>query len=368
MIWLAIAVISVLLVQDFLLYVLWNSYFKSHTSVQSKVVLPTLSVLVACRNEAENLPNCLKALDGLQYPKERMQFVMGNDNSSDATLDQLSKWVSTKPNAVLVEVEEGLYPNTNGKANALHQMAIQANGEILLFTDADCLVPPSWAQRMAEAFVSTDAAYITGVTTVSGDSTWENFQRLDWLMTLGIIKILTDIGSSVTSMGNNMGIRTAAYLQVGGFAGIGFSLTEDLKMAQVLNQAGYKGEHLFSEGNLIITKAQSDLNSLLSQRKRWMAGAMSLDLIWKVMMFFQVIFYPAILILIVQYGVVGIVGWMLKIFLQTAFMKLLLAKIGKKADIRQFLGFEIYYMIVSWSTIVYYFWPSHTDWKGRKYP
>lgn len=367
MIWLACAVFVVLLVQDFLLCLLWKSYFKSHDSAHSNAGLPAVSILVACRNEAENLPNCLKALDGIRYPEERLQFIVGNDNSNDETLALLKEWVNLKPNAVLVEVVEGLYPNTNGKANALHQMALRANGEILLFTDADCLVPPSWAQRMAEAFTNTHAAYITGITTVGGDSAWENFQRLDWLMTLGIIKILTDIGSSVTSMGNNMAIRTAAYLQVGGFAGIGFSLTEDLKMAQALNQAGYKGEHLFSEGNLIITKAQSDLKSLLSQRKRWMAGAMSLDLFWKAMMLFQVLFYPAILLLLAKFGIVGLVGWMFKIFLQTVFLKLLLVKIGKKADIRQFLGFEIYHMIVSWSTIVYYFWPSHTDWKGRKY-
>jgi cellulose synthase/poly-beta-1,6-N-acetylglucosamine synthase-like glycosyltransferase len=367
MIWLAIAVVGVLLIQDFLLSLLWILCFKNHTATLSSNTLPKVTVLVACRDEAENLPSCLKALDGLLYPSEKLQFILGNDSSSDRTQALLGDWVGTRPNAILVEVAEALYPHTNGKANALHQMALQATGDLLLFTDADCLVPPSWVQQMAEAFSNTQAAYLTGVTTVGGDSVWDSFQRLDWLMTLGIIKILTDIGSAVTSMGNNMGIRASAYNHVGGFAGIGFSLTEDLRMAQALNNSGYKGEQLFSKGNLIITKGQPDLKALLSQRKRWMAGAMSLNLFWKAMMLFQVLFYPAILILIAQNLVIGFLAWFLKILLQTAFLKLLLFKIDQKADIRQLFGFEIYYMIVSWSTIVYYFWPSHTDWKGRKY-
>jgi hypothetical protein len=43
-------------------------------------------------------------------------------------------------------------------------------------------------------------------------------------------------------------------------------------------------------------------------------------------------------------------------------------KIVEKSNHYQFLFFEIYYVIVSWSMIVYYFWPSRKGWKGRKYP
>jgi cellulose synthase/poly-beta-1,6-N-acetylglucosamine synthase-like glycosyltransferase len=168
-------------------------------------------------------------------------------------------------------------------------------------------------------------------------------------------------------MGNNMLITREAYDKVGGFAGIPFSLTEDFEMARSLKNIGFKGIHQVSAANLVQTKAQLDFPSLLSQRKRWMAGAFSLPPYWKVLLGLQVLFFPAIVISIGFFPIIGVSMWVLKIIFQSRFISRFAACAGEKLNYFELLLFEIYYMITAWSTIVYYFWPSKTDWKGRQY-
>lgn len=363
----SLLLVFLLLFQDFLLILLLRDNFKLYKSVNSPS-FPQVSILIPSRNEANNLPECLSALEKLSYPADKIQFILGDDHSTDTTKSILEAWVKTMPNAKLISIQPNPNPanQLNGKANALAQMGEVANGEILLFTDADCLVPKGWVEEMLEG-LGPAVGIVTGITRVKGDSYFEKSQGFDWWLSLGMVKVLDDLGISITAMGNNMLITREAYEKVGGFAGIPFSLTEDFEMARSLKKIGYKGVHQVSPENLIETKAQFDFSSLLKQRKRWMAGAFTLPIYWRVLLAIQVLFFPAILIVLWFFPIFGIVVWILKIFLQSNFIHRFASYARENLNYLDLLLFEIYYMITAWSTIVYYFWPSKTDWKGRHY-
>lgn len=356
-----------LLFQDFLLIMFLRDNFKRYKSPNPHSY-PRVSILIPSRNEAINLPECLSSLEKLSYPFDKIQFILGDDHSTDETKSILEAWVKTMPSAEFISIQAN--PNRdnqlNGKANALAQMGEVANGEVLLFTDADCVVPKGWVEEMIKG-LAPGVGIVTGITKVNGKSNFEKFQAFDWWLSLGMVKVLDDLGISITAMGNNMLITREAYDKVGGFAGIPFSLTEDFEMAKSLKEVGFKGVHQVGPENLIETKAQLDFSSLLRQRKRWMAGAFSLPNYWKVLLAIQVLFFPAILFVLWYFPVIGILLWSVKVLLQGNFICRFASKAGQNLQYPDLLLFEIYYMITAWSTIVYYFWPSKTDWKGRQY-
>ncbi|RZS98398.1 glycosyltransferase [Cecembia calidifontis] len=365
---LSILIVVLLLIQDAILLILLNINFKNYGGKKLfGKEWPSVSILIPCRNEEKNLPQALAALEQLIYPKDKIQIILGNDNSCDRTGEILQSWCANKKMAEYVETEEAKNTGMNGKAHALHQMAKLASGKLLLFTDADCQVHPQWAMRMVQAWDRTHAGIITGITTVKGGRIFERMQAMDWWLTLGMVKVVGDLGFSVTSMGNNMLVSKEAYEAVGGFKGIPFSLTEDFELARQVGKKGYKHIHEVAAENLIETKAQVDFRKLLSQRKRWMHGAMALPPFWKLILGIQVLFFPAILSLVILHPFEGTMLWFLKVLIQSFFIYRLASKTEVCLKTFDFLYFEIYYLITAWSTIVYYFWPSKTDWKGRKY-
>jgi len=363
---LAFYLIGFLILQDFFLWILLKSNFKSYSG-KLEGDWPAISILIPCRNEEINLPACLEALEKLDYPKEKLQVVLGNDQSTDRTQSILQDWTEKRPWAMLLSIEPRELGKMNGKANALSQMAKEAKGELLLFTDADCQVPVSWAKKMVEGWRISGAGLVTGITNVKGSTLFEKMQAMDWWLTLGMVKVMDDLGFSLTAMGNNMLIPKIAYLDVRGFEGIPFSLTEDFEIGRQIQQKGYEGMHLVSVENLVQTNGQENFADLLKQRKRWMSGAMTLSGIWKLALGLQVLFFPAMIFFCFLYPFEGLLIWMSKVLMQSIFIYSFALKSKERLKIWDLILYEIYYLITSWSTIVYYFWSPKTVWKGREY-
>lgn len=366
MILLSLVIVGFLIFQDLFLGLLLIFNFKKFNGSDSGD-LPQISILIPCRDEAENILSCLHSLELLEYPLGKIQLILADDGSTDATAEIILEWQKgTLLNVLFLSIQnqsEGI----NGKANALAQMARKATGEVLLFTDADCQVPAKWAISMVNAHLQSEAGMVTGVTKVEETNLFSKMQGLDWWLTLGMVKAVSDIGHTLTSMGNNMLVTKKAYNAVGGFEGIPFSLTEDFEMARQVKIKGFKAIHLVSGENLIHTKGQENFWALLSQRKRWMYGAIRLQVYWIILLGLQVFFFPAIIFFIIFHPFEGILFWLLKVLIQGLFIYGFASKTSQKLNIRDLALFEIYYLITAWSTIVYYFWPAKTDWKGRKY-
>ncbi|SNS54007.1 Glycosyltransferase, catalytic subunit of cellulose synthase and poly-beta-1,6-N-acetylglucosamine synthase [Belliella buryatensis] len=362
--------VMLLLCQNLFLVVFLRTNFRTYHKKEVQE-LPQISILIPARNEAAIISQCLQELEQLDYPKEKLQIILGNDQSTDDTAEIIQEWVANKPYASLINIVPTIAERTrqiNGKANALAQMGNFTTGDYLLFTDADCSVPASWAKEMIRAAQSSDqVGFVTGVTTVRPLDFYAKMQDYDWLFTLGMVKVLSDLGLSVTTMGNNMLVAKKAYDAVGGFSGLKFSLTEDFEIAQSIQKKGFKGIHQVSYQNLIVTQAQPNLFSLLEQRKRWMYGAMKLPLTIKALLALQALFLPLVILLIVNYTFLGWLFWLTKWSIQSYFIYLFKRKISQEVSLFALFFFEIYYLFTAWTTILYYFWPSKTNWKGRKY-
>jgi chlorobactene glucosyltransferase len=121
-------------------------------------IFPTVSILVPARNE-ERKTTCVQSLLAQNYPC--FEVLVLDDQSGDGTLGILKRIAATQSG---LQVLEGEPPAENvvGKSWACSQLALQARGELLLFTDADTCHSPDMLRGVVTALIGDHADLLTG--------------------------------------------------------------------------------------------------------------------------------------------------------------------------------------------------------------
>ncbi|MCA9734358.1 MAG: glycosyltransferase [Deferribacteres bacterium] len=245
--------------------------------------LPTVSLVIAARNEEENLPALFTSLKMLDYPAHLLEIILIDDGSIDQTRKIAEAQQAALPHLHVISPEKK-YPNLNGKANALHNAILQAKGKFIAITDADCSLPPTWLQAHIGHY-DEQTAMVGGITittkTEDEKRLFYQMQAHDWLYLLGSGSAAADLGFPLSIIGNNMSFRREAYFAIGGYEKIGFSLVEDFALMRALQLDG-KQIKLCANKKMLVSSAPSpDLHSFLIQRKRWATGGKDVSLIAK---------------------------------------------------------------------------------------
>ncbi len=361
--WIAISVIGIAIFAELLLIVLWLANYKAHKSVLKET--PTVVILVAARDEEANLAQCLDSLIELDYPREKLKIWVGDDASIDSTWEIISRYSEEHSYIHGMQITKSITKG-NGKANVLAQLANSSKSEWIFITDADIQVPKQWLKSMLAATITENAALVTGTSLVNGYGWLAKHQRLDWLYATAMLKVISDAGTPVTTMGNNMAIKRSVYNEVGGFEDLPFSVTEDLELFKLVKQ-NYSTINLFSAEVLNKSAPQQSVLELLLQRKRWMRGAFELPFQLLGILLIQAFYMPAIVLLVILNPVVGVSLWLIKWLLKFVFSSISANKLKEKVSLFDSFVTELFTMFFSLVSVVYYLWPGKVHWKGRAY-
>ncbi len=114
-----------------------------------------VSVIIPVYNNTQIIHQCVAALLAIDYSQLEIIFV--DDGSTDGTLNILQKYAQEHPK-VQVQTQEH-----RGPAAARNLGIAHAHGEILCFTDSDCVVPRDWISRLIAHFITSDSAQIGAV-------------------------------------------------------------------------------------------------------------------------------------------------------------------------------------------------------------
>jgi cellulose synthase/poly-beta-1,6-N-acetylglucosamine synthase-like glycosyltransferase len=321
--------------------------------------------LLAARNEEKNIYDCLEALARLNYPVTHFEVLIGNDQSEDATAMLAEKFIEDHPHFKLINIESQL-GHAKGKANVLAQLAHQAKGEFYFITDADISVPENWIREML-SYYKPGLGTISGLSLIDDKSLFSQLQNLEWIFAYGMVKVSSEVNIPVSAIGNNMVITRQAYWSTGGYENISFSVTEDFELFRETLKKGWKYKDLANEGVLSYSKPMESFAKVLSQRKRWMHGAVQLPLAMVIFLSVLSLFFPFILLTLALYPIAGAVLWILKIFLQNIFNFIFLKRIKQKTGILIYaIPYELYSGILSVSLLIFFLIPG-VKWKGRRY-
>lgn len=156
---------------------------------------PTLSVIVACKNEEDSIYKTLKCIYLSDYPAAKMQVISVNDGSTDATLAEMERCKSEHPDLVIID-----FPKNLGKRHGMAAGARVATGEVLVYIDSDSFVQRDTMREMASGFADPDVGAVCGHANVENART--NFltkmQEVRYYAAFRVVKAAESIFSAVT--------------------------------------------------------------------------------------------------------------------------------------------------------------------------
>lgn len=239
-----------------------------------------LAIVVACKNEEDNLPLLFNSIERQHSMPKEIIFV--DDNSTDNTFAILLDFAKKLPNVIVLQSPG------NGKKAALIEGVKHCTAKYVLFTDADCILPDEYCLN-AKIFLTTHSVdmLLGGVklhylsSNFEGDfsrkteisdfalNPFKAFEILD----LGSLQAVSAgsamMGCPIMCNGANMIVRRDIYLEH--ISGIRTDIPsgDDMFMLHNIKASNGKIFYLFRPELIISTRGNDNPLSFFTQRKRW---------------------------------------------------------------------------------------------------
>jgi cellulose synthase/poly-beta-1,6-N-acetylglucosamine synthase-like glycosyltransferase len=332
--------------------------------------LPTVSLMVAARNEEETIERCIKGLVELDYPRDKLEILVANDHSGDNTGPILDRLSQQFPHITVFHLTPDILPHLKGKARVLAFLGNMARHDFFFITDADTLVNPQWINTLLSHFDS-NVGLVSGFTLVESprhNASLSYFQSLDWQYFLGVINALSYLNTPLTAVGNNMAVSRQAYRDTGGYASIPFSITEDFALFDAVRKKGYATKNIISPGATNRSLPLQTVEELLHQRKRWLTGAQDLGLAWKVGLVVFGSYFVAFIPLLFLHPPAAIGVWLAHFGFQSlSLIRINVLTQERNTSLWNLLLYEVYLHLLMPVFGLFYLIPVKVRWKGRPY-
>lgn len=227
------------------------------------------SIVICGRNEAERIGSLLESLEKLDYPTENFEIILVNDDSDDDTGAIMQQFCDQAANRhyLLHKKNKNSY---RGKKGALDFGIQNSQFDIIVATDADCIVPKNWLKSMLSCF-DENTAMVQGYSPVN--------KRQDFLSVYQQFDTLAEGVTAASSMffnnpthanARNFVFRKSMYNKVGGFSKISHVDTgDDFYLAKLIkNETDYKFRYNPDAEAYVYTEEVTDLKTYWHQQLR----------------------------------------------------------------------------------------------------
>lgn len=186
---------------------------------------PRISVVVATRNGARTLDDCLESLRHLRYPD--YEVIVVNDGSTDGSAAIIERY----PFRVITTPGRGVSAARNEGLRA-------ATGEIVAYIDADARADPDWLSYLAATFLESDVVGVGGPNLVPPEDPW--LAKCVYRSPGGPTQVMLDDRCAEHIPGCNMGFRKWALEEIGGFDEIFTTAADDVDICWRLLDRGHR--------------------------------------------------------------------------------------------------------------------------------
>ncbi len=240
---------------------------------------PSITVLIAARNEEKNLPRVLNVLLAQDYPGDKTQIVVINDRSEDGTESVLRRYTNENPGKVEFLNIQTIPPNMSPKKHALFKGLEIAKGEWIAVTDADCIMGPQWLSSMSNEF-SEDTGMVLGFTgyeeSQKGFSMGQGAQALEFVSYGVVSSALIGLGFPVIANANNLAYRRKAFNDASALRQHGHIVSgdDDFVLQEIHATGKWAIRYSLNPQTLMRTALPDSWEHFWEQRKRWASKCM----------------------------------------------------------------------------------------------
>lgn len=255
----------------FIVVIISGLLFRPGTQIDAKKNLPFITVVIAARNEEDNLPVLINDLINQKIDKNNFEVIISNDRSEDRTKEIINKYSSKYQFIKAIHIKDK--SDMASKKHALQKAINSSRGEIILATDADCRVSDSWAQSMATLVNSTNKVVI-GYSKVSGENSLiHKIQKIDFLGIMAANGGLLTNGIVCSGSGQNLGYKKKDFFEIGEFEPVKKRESgDDMYIVQTISKT--KGAIFnYDKDSFVTTLPKNSLKSYINQRIRWSSNS-----------------------------------------------------------------------------------------------
>lgn len=205
--------------------------------------LPSLSMLVAAKDEEDNIESCIRSLLMQDYPN--LEVIAIDDRSSDQT-PKILKRLADESNGRLkvisiLELEDGWF----GKNNAMREGIAASQGDWICLTDADCRMTSERALTVAmQEALNHDADFLTLTPVLDMTTLWEKVTQpacaQTFLLWFQPRRVNNRRRTTAYANGAFMLMSRNCYEKSGGHDRVRTEVNEDIQMARNVKLAGLK--------------------------------------------------------------------------------------------------------------------------------
>jgi len=259
----ALTLCYLFIILTYILYwnLLENWELPTHNNFQTKV-----SLIIAARNEADNIKECLEAVLAQTYPSALLEIWVVDDHSEDKTAAIVHSF--DESHLHLLHLPE----DKTGKKQAIQLAIKQAQGTLIVTTDADCTMGKDWLKYLVGYYEEYHPQLIAAPVSFHQEkSIFERFQTLDFMGMMAVSGAGIKGRFMNMSNGANLTYERAAFDAVNGFEGIDHLASgDDMLLMEKIAKKYPKGiAYLKNSQAKTLTKAKPTVKTFLQQRIRW---------------------------------------------------------------------------------------------------
>jgi|SRR5690554_795686 len=330
-----------------------------------------VSLIIPFRNEVENLPKLISALNNLDFPKAKLEIIFVDDHSEDNGSDIVREKMKEFQWRI-ISLQEG-----EGKKLALKAGITASKNELIVTTDADCSMQAGWLKSMAGYFEAENPHLLLGAVVFnSAPTVFKSLQQLEFAALMASTAGAVAQQKAFMANGANLAFRRATYLHL---------TAEEL----VMNQAS--GDDVFllhalknkyqksakicfanDRNALVYTDAIDSLSEFVQQRIRWGGKAKHYTDGFTIFVSVVVLLGNVVLPLLLLFSFLGLVHWM---YFAIYFLLKWIVDSSLISSIVKWRGFPINPIYTLLLTFIYPFYfillallslRFKAGWKGRK--
>ncbi|MFZ2167887.1 MAG: glycosyltransferase [Minisyncoccia bacterium] len=248
--------------ESFVLVTLLSKPARSARARQPGGEEPTVAIIVPCWNESTTVAATCESLLALDYPKEKLEIILVDDGSTDATPEVMARFAD-HPQVRTIRKENG------GKHTALNVGIASTEAEFIGCLDADSFVDPAALKEIIPCFAEPNVAAVTAAMSIHEPSNLlQHMQNAEYTFGITIRHTLASINGLYVTPGPFSFYRHSLLKELGEFRHA--HQTEDMEMALRIQRAGYEIEN--APRARVYTKSPDTVVGLIKQRTRWTAG------------------------------------------------------------------------------------------------
>ena len=225
--------------------------------------LPSLSIVVAARNEARGIEAAVRSLLAIDYPG--VELIVVNDRSTDETGAILARLAREHPSLAVMTIGE-LPDGWLGKNHALFVGAERASGQILLFTDADVLFEPTTLRRAVAVIERDGLDHLAAIPEIEASGLALNA----FVAAFGVFfslysrpwKARDPQSAHHIGIGAFNLVRAAAYYAAGTHRAIAMRPDDDLKLGKLIKKHGLRQDVVLG-GSFILVEWYASIGELI---------------------------------------------------------------------------------------------------------